>query len=742
LVAGLWFGSIAVVAIASLGIMGIKLSSVASTVSSENIEAAEAVRAFEGAGAITQDILLVVVNHPALKVTDPAYQATVQDISKRLRAVSYDDNGTTKAAFSAVVDYYLFKNAALASGDGTTTRIVAPFVGARDEAEPKYQAAKLVLDQLEKQYPDYRIYTYSFTSFADELLDVVNHDLESSIQITMPATFIILIISFGALVAAAVPLVLASTALIAAFSLEAIYSNLVGPVGTNTGHIIVLIGLAVGIDYSLFMITRYRAERRKGRDKLKAIEIASGTAGRAVFFSGMLVIISLAGLFMINSPSFTEGALGTITVVLVSMLGSLTFLPATLAILGNGIDLGRVPYFGRERPETSGLWSAIVRWVMRRPAFFTVLLVALLAGLATPVLHLKLGDTTNIRENWPKGMQSNEALNLMAQKWPQGTTLTLDVVIKADAPDRQDVKAAIDKFKAAGVELKGLSAPEVTVAPDKKVTKVSFVMAGETNSEENRVLMQRVRTELIPAYFKDLKGVQVYVGGWVAVFSDLVEHYAAATPWVFTFVLSLSFLLLLVAFRSLVIPLKAILLNLLSTGAAYGVLVLVFQDGWFSDIIGFKPTPVIESYLPLFLFTILFGLSMDYHLFVLTRIKEERDRGASSVEAVARGISATSGTVTSAAAIMVVVFGVFVTLQLMAIRQMGLGLAVAVFMDATIIRSILLPASMKLLGDWNWWLPKFLNWLPHITIEAETEEQPEPAVPLEPEVNYLSSQAS
>jgi RND superfamily putative drug exporter len=296
-------------------------------------------------------------------------------------------------------------------------------------------------------------------------------------------------------------------------------------------------------------------------------------------------------------------------------------------------------------------------------------------------------------------------------------------VTKADRPETQ---AAIERLKVDGLAIDGLNEPvEVTPSRDGKVALVSFTMGGGQNDEVNWDLVRHVRTEVNPSIFGGIADVRTYVTGDAAYAVDVTDLYADGIPTIFGFVLGLSFLLMLVAFHSIVIPIKAILLNLLSTAAAYGVLVLVFQDGWLAEPLGITPSGVIESWVPLFIFTILFGLSMDYHLFILTRIKEARDRGLESRAAVARGISVTSGTITSAASIMVVVFAVFVTLKFVFIQQLGLGLAVAVFIDATIIRSVLLPASMTLLGDWNWWMPRFLDWIPRVTIEGDSDEPAE-----------------
>jgi RND superfamily putative drug exporter len=356
---------------------------------------------------------------------------------------------------------------------------------------------------------------------------------------------------------------------------------------------------------------------------------------------------------------------------------------------------------------------------MARPIRLTVLAAALLLALGAPVLHLRTGITDITA--FPDSIDGVAGIKLLNEKWPQGTELQLQIVVTA--ADKPETQAAIETLKTEGVKLAGLSEP-VTVTPsrDSHAAMVSFTMAGGQNDEANRDLVRQARSQLDPSVFGGLSNVRTYVTGDAAYSVDVTKIYADGVPTIFLFVLSLSFLLMLIAFHSIVIPIKAILLNLLSTAAAYGVLVLIFQDGWLASWLGITPSGVIESWVPLFIFTILFGLSMDYHLFILTRIKEARDRGLESRAAVAKGISVTSGTITSAASIMVVVFAVFVTLKFVFIQQLGLGLAVAVFVDATVIRSVLLPASMTLLGDWNWWMPRILDWIPRVTIEGDPDE--------------------
>jgi uncharacterized membrane protein YdfJ with MMPL/SSD domain len=519
-------------------------------------------------------------------------------------------------------------------------------------------------------------------------------------------------------VAAVIPLILAATALLAAFGILGLYSQFVSPVSPYASQLVVLIGLAVAVDYSLFMLTRFRTERRHGRDRLAAIQATSNTAGRAVFFSGLAVMISIGGLFLLDNQLFRSMAIGTISVILVAVIGSLTFLPAMLALLGDRVNRLRLPIVGRDREEGSGIWALLVRAVMRRPIIAAVATTVVLLAIASPVVRLHMGQAEFT--SFPDSLDGVQAVNLLNEKWPGGSTLELDVVVTR--ADEEPTKAAISQMSKAILAIDGISEPTQTfMSSDGHVALVSYVMAGGSNDLRNQDIVREIRSTVVPQTFGGLPGVRAYVTGEAAYTLDIVDFYANGMKLVMAFVLSLSFLLLLVAFRSIVIPIKAILLNLLSTGAAYGVMVWVFQDGHLADRLNFKPGP-IEGFIPVFIFTILFGLSMDYHVFILTRIKEARDRGLSSNEAVARGIAITSGTITSAAAIMVVVFSVFVTLDVTVIKQLGLGLAVAVFLDATIVRSVLLPATMRLLGDWNWWLPSWLRWLPHVTIEGETDE--------------------
>ena len=685
--------------------------------------------------------LVVVVGGAEGAALDPAFQAAVHALVADLTAARATVDGVDEVTFDEVVDPIVAgPQSGLISPDGSTVQVVGNVPGERPIVAQRLVPVPAIVDAMRARLPDARVHVVSSTFINDDIEELINGELDGSLRLTIPITFVILLLAFGAIAASVVPLVLAATSLAAAYGFLGLYSQTVGPVSPNASQLIVLMGLAVAVDYSLFMITRFRTERQRGATVHQAIETSSSTAGRAVFFSGIAVVISLGGLVTLGISLFTGMAVGTMAVVLVAVIGSLTFLPATLAILGDRVNWGRpitwLPRLLRSRgamaaidrrstrPPGSGFWARLVNVVMRRPVLMTVLSAALLIAAASPVTRLRTGvtDITGL----PSTIDGIAAIKLINEKFPLGQNLRLDVVVTH--PDRAGVRTAIDQLKARIATLPGIQG-EATERPsnDGNSVLVSFPMTGGRNDEANRAIVREVRSEIRPELFGPLQadGVEMYVTGGAARVIDITGIYSDAAPRIFAFVLGLSFLLMLVAFRSIVIPIKAILLNLLSTGAAFGVMVLVFHEGWLAEPLGIVAGGVIESWVPIFVFTILFGLSMDYHLFILTRIKEARDRGLDSRAAVARGISVTAGTITSAASIMVVVFAVFVTFKFVFIQQLGVGLAVAVFIDATLIRSVLLPATMTLLGDWNWWLPRWLNWLPRVTIEGESGEPEE-----------------
>ncbi len=719
-VIALWFVATIGIFLASLAAGGTDAENAVSDDSAPEYESGRAYDVFNASGTSedpSQDLIVVVASTTGT-VDDEATAAAVSDIVARATALTSTVGGVVVPTFDQVIDPLRAPpDAGLVSPDRSTVRVVARMPGERPVIVERLVPVPAFLASLRDAYPELRVHGLNGTLANDDIETLVNDDLDNSLRITMPLTFAILLLAFGAAVAAFVPLVLACTSLLAAFGVLALYSQYISPVSPYASQLVVLIGLAVAVDYSLFMITRFRTERRH-RDKLAAIATASSTAGRAVFFSGLAVMISIGGLFLLDDPLFRSMAIGTISVVFISVVGSLTFLPAVLSILDLNVNRLRLPIVGRAGEEGTGPWGRVVRATMRRPVLAFAVSAGLLIALASPVLRLHIGQGDF--SSFPDSIDGVQAINLMNEKWPEGSTLQFQVVVtKADEPATQ---AAIDRLSDELLARDGLSGPvDTRTSGDGTVALVSFVMSGNQNDLANRVIVRDVRIEVVPRVFGGLAGVEALVTGDAAFTADVVGFYEDGMGQVLVFVLAFSFLLLLVAFHSIVIPIKAIILNLLSTGAAYGLLVLVFQEGWGADILNVKPG-VIESFVPIFIFTILFGLSMDYHVFILTRIKEARDRGLDSDAAVERGISITAGTITSAAAIMVAVFAVFVTLELTIIKQLGFGLAVAVFLDATVIRSVLLPASMRLLGEWNWWMPGFLAWIPRVTIEGESDE--------------------
>ena len=747
--------------VATLGTLGVSVAT-GGIATSDNLEDPNGPRlesevAYEVLGAgepvAPSERMVVVVDGGANAALDPAFEQRIHELVAKLTAAKAPVDGVETATFERVVDPLVAgPQSGLISPDASTVQVVGTIPGERPIVEQKLVPVPAIVEELRASLPGARIHVVSGTFLNRDINELITDDLDGSLRFTIPVTFLILLLAFGAIVASAIPLLLALTSLAAAYGLLGIYSQVVGPVSANAAQLLVLMGLAVAVDYSLFMLTRFRSERQRGASVHDAIETSSSTAGRAVFFSGIAVIISLGGLLTLGVSLFTSMAVGTMGVVLVSVIGSLTFLPATLAIVGDRVNLGRPATWlprilarlpgtrstGRRaidaldrratRPPGSGIWARLVHAVMGKPVLMTVLSAAILLAAAAPALRLRTG-TTDVTA-LPSTIDGIAGIKLINEKFPFGQDIRLDVVV-ANA-DNADVQTAIADLKTRLGEIEGLG--ELTnerTNQDGTVALLSYAMSGNRNDEANRAIVREVRDEVRPAVFGAGRAdAEMYVAGQAARTLDIVGIYAGATPRIFLFVLGLSFLLMLVAFRSIVIPIKAILLNLLSTAAAFGVMVLVFHEGWFAEFLGITPGGVIESWVPIFIFTILFGLSMDYHLFILTRIKEARDRGLDSRAAVARGISVTSGTITSAASIMVVVFAVFVTFKFVFVQQLGLGLAVAVFIDATLIRSVLLPASMTLLGDWNWWLPRWLGWLPHVTIEGASGE-PETDDPVE-----------
>ena len=520
-------------------------------------------------------------------------------------------------------------------------------------------------------------------------------------------------IAFGALVAAGIPLLLALTAVIATFGLVALPSQVM-PVAEEAAAMVLLVGLAVGVDYSMFYLRREREERAAGRSEREALEVAAATAGRSVLISGLTVMVAMAGLFLTADATFASFGVATIMVVGLAMLGSLTVLPALLSRLGDNVDRLHVPFVGRlRRDDGEGrIWGAIIDRVLRRPVLSVVLAGGLLVALALPALQLRL--VAPGVETFPQDLAVVKTYNRMQQSFP-GTPLPANVVVKAEDVNAPAVRDAIQRLEQRALASGRMHEPiTVAVNADATVANVTVPVEGNGTDDASIAALEELREEIVPETVGALPNAESAVTGASAQWKDSTDKMKSALPLVVAFVLLFAFGLMLVAFRSLVIAAKAIVLNLLSVAAAYGVLVLVFQHGVGKGLLGFSSTAGIDPVVPLLLFVILFGLSMDYHVLVLGRIREIFHRGATMDEAIAHGIKTTAGVVTSAAVVMVGVFAIFAALSMLMFKQFGVGLATAVLIDATIVRAVLLPASMKLLGDWNWYLPSWLQWLPTV----------------------------
>jgi len=551
---------------------------------------------------------------------------------------------------------------------------------------------------------------FGFVSLDQEISEIIDEDLAKGEMFGVVVALVVLVIVFGALVASLLPIVIAVFAIAIALGLAALIGQAF-QLSILVTNIVTMMGLAVGIDYSLFVVSRYREERALGRDKYDAIAAAGSTASRAVVFSGFTVVIALLGMFIVPHSIFRSLAVGSSLVVILAVLATLTLLPALLSLLGHRIEKGRIR---RHQVEGHPFWDRVARAVMRRPVPWLTAGVAVLVLLALPALGLKTGFSGI--DALPRDTESVRAFQELTAKFSGSLDAPIEVVVDGDV-EAGAVTTAIDDLISRTDRDPALGPATVRSVPEEDVAIVAVAVAGNPNAPESLRAVERIRHEYVPAAFADVDA-RVLVGGEPAFSRDAVETTNRYTPIAIVFVLLLSFVLLMIVFRSIVVPIKALLLNLLSVGAAYGVVVLVSQNGLGADVLGFRDVDVIETWLPLFLFSILFGLSMDYHVFLLSRIREHYEETGDNTDSVAFGIRNTGRIITGAALIMVAVFGGFALGRMADLQQTGLGLAVAVLLDATIVRAVLVPASMRLLGDRNWYLPRWLEWLPRIGIEG------------------------
>jgi RND superfamily putative drug exporter len=548
----------------------------------------------------------------------------------------------------------------------------------------------------------------------------VDRDLHRAELLSIPVTLLVLLFAFGALTAALVPVLLALSAVAAGLGLLGPLSQLF-PVEDSAKTVVLLIGMAVGVDYALFFVVRSRAERHHGSTTSEALETTLRTSGRTVIVSGATVAIAMAGMYIVGVRTLSGIATAAVAVIGCAVLGAVTVLPATLRLLGPRIDRGRIPLLPHAHTEGSRFWSVLVDRVTRRPLIAVALSTALLAALAYPALSLRISKPSDLALS----AQSEPALKALAdvrRAFPSAGE-TAVVAVEAPAAAHAQLRRQLVRLSRLavrqGVGNKPVDPIRTASTGAGSAAALFLPLTGNGANAPSRHAVEQLRQRLIPTTVGRIRGAETAVTGPTAEDLDFTRQIRHALPYVLAFVLLLAFGLLLVAFRSIVVPLKAIVLNLLSVGASYGVLALVFQHHWAEPILGFRSNGTIVSWLPLFLFVVLFGLSMDYHVFILSRVREAVDQGEPTETAVRRSIALTAGVVTAAAAVMVCVFALFGTLSSLELKQAGVGLAAAVLIDATVIRGVLLPATMKLLGDWNWYLPRRLQWLPRRSHELQ-----------------------
>jgi RND superfamily putative drug exporter len=728
---GIWLVFIAAMGYLSSTLLGDVLTQdIEFTNSPESVKAENLLtEKFPGADQ-NENTVFFVLGSETLTVDDPAFQERVTDLTSAIEALGDDVIAAPPTSYLDVPPEQV-PASGLVSQSQHFALIPVPLV---DNTDTFVEQVREVAHEVEGDGFVVEV-AGNPTLFAD-FTKLAEEDLRRGEGIGIAIALIVLVIVFAAIVAALVPIVMAMFAIIVSIGLVALIGQVV-EFNLFVTNMISMIGLAVGIDYSLFIVSRFREERKKGFEKLEAIGAAGATANRAVFFSGLTVVLALLGMFIIPTTIFRALAGGAILVTLSSIAASMTLLPAILALLGDRINWPRLSKRARvdsDPDPKGGVWDRLARGVMARPVVFLVAGVLVLGGLSVFYFQMERGTSQNASQ-LPNEFESKDAFLLLQREFAGGASDPVRIVIDAPASS-PEVQAGIERLQQ-GLAETGVFAPtvQVTPAPDGSAVVVEAFLSGDPSDDGAFQAIRELRSTVVPEAFSDARGVDVFVGGNTAFFTDFLD-VADQYQWiVLVFVLSLSFILLTVVFRSIVVPIKAILLNLLSVGAAYGAVTLVFQKGvglwFFNDILpfSFQQVESIEAWLPLMMFSVLFGLSMDYHLFLLTRIREEYDKTGDNTEAVAYGLRTTAGIITGAAIIMVAVFAGFAAGRIGAFQQMGFGLAVAVFMDATIVRTILVPAGMRLLGDRNWYLPKWLQWLPKLNIEGH-EPTLEPGVAL------------
>jgi RND superfamily putative drug exporter len=654
----------------------------------------------------------VLVQSKTLTADAPAFRAVVNDV-----VASVGSHSTIQKLQSP----YDAGRSDQISKDRHTVQVTWQMKGSEKVAKKNVDALTTSTAAVAERHPSFFVGEAGAASSGKALDNAFNKQLAQAGERSIPITIAVLLLVFGALVAAGIPLLLALSAVAATLGLVALPSHLI-PMDQNVSAVLLLIGLAVGVDYSLFYLKREREERAAGKSAEAALEAAAATSGRSVLISGFTVMIAMAGMFFSGEKTYLSFAVATMMVVGIAMLGSLTVLPALLSKLGDRVERGRIPFLQRRRKNPRNAWKAILAPALRHPVAAALASAGVLLVMAFPVLHLH--TTQSGLDSLPKSIATVPTILKLQDTFPGGVD-PATIAIKADTTSRATERAIAD-LKSQALASGEMTGPiNVDVNPSKTVARVSIPLKGNGTDATSNHALATLRNEILPNTVGKVPGATYAVTGGTAVSHDENVMLKQKAPIVFGFVLTFAFLLLLVSFRSIVVALKAIVLNLLSVGAAYGVLVAVFQWGWGANLLNFRSNGGIASWLPIFMFVILFGLSMDYHVFILSRVREAFDRGMKTADAVEHGITTTAGVVTSAAVVMVGAFAVFALMPIIDMKEMGLGLAAAVLIDATLVRAVLLPATMKLLGDKNWYLPSWLTWLPRLEHEGSA---PQPAL--------------
>ena len=657
----------------------------------------------------------VIVQSESLTVDDPAFRERVETLYDEIISLGGDQ-------VTLGQHYYQLNNEALVSPDRTTTLMPLVLTGDLEEAERNVEHVLEIVEEADAA-SEFRVLIVGTATISVETNELARHDLEQGERVGVPVALLILVVLFGTIVAALVPIGLSVICIIAALGLAALIGQVFELVFFVT-LMITMIGLAVGIDYSLLIISRFRDEMGRGLDKYEATARTGATAGRTVLFSGLTVVVALCGLLIVPFSFFQSLALGAILVVLVALAATLTLLPAVLALMGSRVNLLPIPFIGRGKVETSeaqrhGFWEFVTVKVTRFP-IISVLAIGI-PMLAAIFFYFDIKTGLNGVDAFPEGAQTREAFFVMEEEFSFGLVNPTEIVVDGDI-NSPGVQEAIGKLQASLMGDSRLLVPPIPpeVNSSGDLALLTVIIPGEPSSQAAVDVVSTIRDQYIPSAFGGVDA-EALVGGVTAEATDVFSIVKTYTPIVFAFVLGFSFIILMLVFRSIVIPIKAVAMNLLSVGTAYGLLVLVFQKDVGTELLGFQHAEVIDVWIPLFLFSILFGLSMDYHVFLLSRIRERYDKTGDNAEAVAYGLRSTAGLITGAALIMVAVFGAFASGDTIINQQVGFGLSVAVFLDATLVRSVLVPATMEMLGARNWYLPSWLSWLPDLRVEPQED---------------------